>query len=170
MRAEGEFALNAGVYFPALAARLALFPPTDAPREMDCQVRTRPMPPGRHWWKVRAAGASTPDPGAGRVLGTMFSWLDRWADRQADRTNARAAQELHGVLERYGLPWLERMVELSNARDELARRGPLLWAAAASLELGERAAAAQLLARAVAAAPAKADDLRRWGRVNGLEP
>jgi hypothetical protein len=168
--AEGRFVLNAGVYFPALAARLALFPPTDAPREMDCQVRIRPMPPGRHWWKVRAAGASTPDPEAGRVLGTVFSWLDRWADRQAARTNARATQELRQALERYALPWLERMVELSSARGELARRGPLWWAAAASLELGERSAAAQLFARAMAAGPATVDDLRRWGQVNGLEP
>jgi hypothetical protein len=61
------------------------------------------------------------------------------------------------------------MVELSSARDELARRGPLWWAAAASLGLGERSAGAQLFARATASAPAKAEALRRWGQVNGLE-
>jgi hypothetical protein len=170
--ADGRFTLTAGVYFPALAARLGLFPPTDAPREMDCHVRTRPLPPGRDWWKVRAAGVATPDQEAGRVLGAVFSWLDRRADRRAFRTNARATQELSQALERYALPWLEHLVDLPSAREELARRGPLWWAAAASLELGEHAAAARLFAQAVAAAapPARADDLRRWGRQNGLEP
>ena len=168
--ADGRFLLNAGVYFPALAARLELFPPTDAPLEMDCHVRARPMPPGRQWWRVRAAGVAKPDQEAGGVLGAVFSWLDRRADRRASRTNARATQELRQALEHYALPWLARLIDLPSARDELVRRGPLLWAAAASLELGEQAAAAQLFAKALAAAPAKADELRRWGRANGLEP
>ena len=167
--ADGQFLLNAGVYFPALAARIGLFPPTDAPREMDCQVRTRPMPPGRDWWKVRAAGVARPDQEAGRVLGAVFSWLDRWADRRASQTNARATQELRQALEGYALPWLERLIDLPSARDELASRGRLWWAAAASLELGEGAAAARLFAKALAAAPANADHPRRWGRANGLE-
>jgi hypothetical protein len=168
--AEGEFLLSAGVYFRALAARLALFPPSDAPGESDCHVRTRAMPPGRNWWKVRAAGAAQPDPDAGHVLQAMFSWLDRWADRRAGRTNARATRELRQALERYALPWLERTGNLAGARDELARHGSFWWAAAASLELADHAAAGQLYAQAVAAAgPAKADELRRWGRANGLE-
>jgi hypothetical protein len=168
--ANGQFLLNAGVYFPALAARLGLFPPTDAPGEADCHLRTRPMPPGRSWWKVRVAGVATPDPEAGRVLGAVFSWLDRRADRRASRTNARATQELREALERYALPWLARLSDLPSARDELANHGSFWWAAAASLELGENAAAARLFAQALAAAPAKADGLQRWGRVNGLEP
>ena len=167
--ADGRFLLNAGVYFPALAARLGLFPPTNAPLEMDCHVRIRPMPPGRSWWKVRAARVATSDQEAGRVLGAVFSWLDRWADRRAPRTNARATQELRQALERYALPWLERLTDLPRVRDELERQGPLWWAAAASLELGEPAAAARLFARALATAPAKAEHLRRWGRANGLE-
>ena len=91
---DGEFVLNAGVYFPALAARLGLFLPTDTLGEGDCQVRTRPMPPGRNWWKVRAASGAQPEPDGGRVLGALFSWLDRRADRQAGETNARATQDL----------------------------------------------------------------------------
>ncbi|HEY3117430.1 MAG TPA: DUF4304 domain-containing protein [Chloroflexota bacterium] len=169
--ANGRFTLNAGVYFPALAARLGLFPPTDAPGEGDCHVRTRPRPPGwrRDWWKVRAAGVATPDQEAGRVLGAVFSWLDRMADRRASRTNARATQDVRQALERYALPWLERLIDLRSARDELARSGPLWWAAAASLELGEHATAAALFAKALATTPARADNLRSWGRANGLE-
>jgi hypothetical protein len=167
--ADGRFTLSAGVYFPALAVRLGLFPPTDAPGEADCHVRTRPMPPGRNWWKVRAAGVAAPDEDAGSILGAVFAWLDRRADRRESLTNARATQELGQALERYALPWLARVGDLPVARDELVKRGPLWWAAAASLELGEHATAARLFARALAAAPAKADNLRRWGRANGLE-
>lgn len=167
--ADGRFLLNAGVYFPALAARLGLFPPTDAPAEADCHLRTRPMPPGRSWWKVRAAGAARPDLDAGRFLGALFTWLDRRADQRAARTNARATEELRQSLEHRALPWLSRMIHLSSARDEFVRRGDLWYAAAASLELGERRAAAHYLAEASrAAAPVKADELQRWGQVNGL--
>jgi hypothetical protein len=60
--------------------------------------------------------------------------------------------------------------DLPSARDELANHGSFWWAAAASLELGENTAAARLFAQALAATPAKADGLQRWGRVNGLEP
>jgi hypothetical protein len=137
--ADGRFTLNAGVYFPALAARLGLFPPTDAPEESDCHVHTRPMPLGKNWWKVRAPGAAKTDEEGGRVLGAVLSWLDR-------------------------------VVDLERARDELIRHGPLWWAAAASLELDDHAAAARLFAQAVASAAAgKADELQRWGRANGLE-
>jgi hypothetical protein len=111
-----------------------------------------------------------PEPDAGRVLGTLFSWLDRRADRRAEATNARATGELGQALERYALPWLERTSDLAGARDDFIRRGPLWWAVAASLELGDRAAAERLYAEALAAAdPVQADELRRWGRANGLE-
>jgi len=168
--ADGQFVLTAGVYFPALAARLALFPPNESPGEPDCQVRTRPMPPGRKWWKVRAAGVAKPEPDAGRVLGTLFSWLDRRADRRAEGTNARATRELRQALELYALPWLERTSDLASARDDFIRRGPLWWAVAASLELGDHTAASRLYAEALeGAAPVRADGLQRWGRANGLE-
>jgi Domain of unknown function (DUF4304) len=169
--ADGRFLLAAGVYFPALATRLALFPPTDTPTESDCHVRTRPMPPGRSWWKVRAAGVARPDPDAGKVLGALFSWLDRRADRRADQTNARATRELREALERYAMPWLARNGRLAGARYELARSGLLWWAAAASLELGDHEVARRLFQQELAGAtPDKADELRRWGRLNGLEP
>ena len=168
--ADGQFVLTAGVYFRALAARLGLFPPTDSPGEPDCQVRTRPMPPGRAWWKVRAAGVAKPEPDAGRVFGALFSWLDRRADRRAEETNARATRELRQALELYALPWLERTSDLASARDDFIRRGPLWWAVAASLELEDHAAAERLYAEALAAAvPDHADELRGWGRANGLE-
>jgi hypothetical protein len=86
-------------------------------------------------------------------------------------TNERATQELREALERYALPWLSRVANLRGARDELARQGLLWWAAAASLDLGEPDEAARLFAQALEkAGPPQADELRRWGRTNGLTP
>jgi Domain of unknown function (DUF4304) len=167
--ANGRFVLAAGVYFPALADRLGLFPPNDAPTEPDCHVRARPMPPGRRWWKVRAAGVARRDPDA-KMLGALFSWLDRRADRRAEQTNALASRELREAMERYAMPWLDRTGTLAGARDELVRTGPLWWAAAASLELGDYEAARRLFQQDLArATPDRADKLRRWGRANRLE-
>jgi len=76
---------------------------------------------------------------------------------------------LREALERHALPWLSRVADLRGARDELARQGLLWWAAAASLDLGEHDEAAQLFARALEKAVSlQADELRRWGRANGL--
>ncbi|HEX7779596.1 MAG TPA: DUF4304 domain-containing protein, partial [Vicinamibacterales bacterium] len=52
---EGIFALSAGVYSRELAESIALFKPTDSPREHDCQVRLRAGPQGHRGWRVRVA-------------------------------------------------------------------------------------------------------------------
>jgi len=97
--------------------------------------------------------------------------VDRRADRQAGETNARVTQDLRQALERYALPWLERTSNLAAARDELARQGLRGWAAAVSLELADPARARRHYADALEAADSvKAEELRRWGRANGLEP
>jgi hypothetical protein len=167
--AEGQFCLNAGVYFPALARRLPLFPPTDSPSEPDCHLRIRAQPPGRSWWEVRAAGVAVPEPNAGRVLGGIFGWLRRRADRGAPETNERAIVGLRDALQRYALPWLERMADLHAARNEFEREGQLWNAAAASLELGDRELALAFFKRVLKDKPAGADEVTQWGLANGLQ-
>ena len=171
--ADGQLLLNAGVYFPSLAVRLALFPPTEAPAEYDCQVRTRPRLPGwagRSWLKVRVPAVVTPDPAAGGMLGNVYAWLDRRANQRAVRINEKAVRELREALEQHGLPWLERMADLRGARDYLVTRGARWWAVAASLELGDRDQAERLFARVLAEASGGTDELLSWGRANGLAP
>lgn len=167
--AYGRFWLNAGVYFPALAERIGDFAPTTLPSESDCHVRTRPLPQGRRWWEVRAAGvAVTGEEDAGPVLKTVFSWLDRRADRRAPTRNDQVERELAEVLEQMALPWLERLANLRTARDELERVGPLKWAAAASIELGDVNDAVRLLERAISQQAEYAEELAEWGRRNGI--
>jgi len=167
---EGSFTMNAGVYFPALAESLALFPPTKTPKEHDCHVRERPMIPGRDGWRVRVPGLAKPDPdlGNGRIA-AFFAWLDRRADRKAPKQHEQATRELRESLERHTLPWLEEVRTLRDARDYFKRRGPAFWAAHASLLLGERDEAKRILEQDLARAkPERAAMLRAWGRATGL--
>jgi hypothetical protein len=167
---EGWFTLNAGVYFPALAQSLAMFPVTTSPKEHDCHVRHRPLLPGRNGWTVRVPGSARPDPdlGTGRIA-AFFDWLDRRADRKAPAQHEKATRELRESLEQHGFPWLERVSTMRGARDEFVRRGPARWAILASLILGEREEARQIFDRELARAkPEDTEMLREWGREHGL--
>ena len=169
---EGWFTLNAGVYFPELARSLAMFPVTTSPKEWDCHVRYRPLLPGSGGWTVRVPNAAKPDPdlGTGRIA-AFFNWLDRRADRKAPAQHEKATRELRESLEQRGFPWFERVSTIRGARDEFMRRGPALWVAHASLVLGERDEARQVLERELARAePEYAETLRKWGRKTGLIP
>jgi hypothetical protein len=135
-------------------------------------VRFRPRLRGITGWNVRVPGAGEVDPDIGDGLfKSFFSWLDRRADRKAPAQHERATRELRESLEREAFPWLERVSTLQGARDELVRRGPLFWAAHASLLLGERDEAARLLERELAKSasnPEYTETVREWGRANGL--
>ncbi len=170
-RGEGSFILNAGVYFPALAESLALFPVTKTPKEWDCHVRFRPQLHGRGW-QVRVPGTAEVDDDVGDGLfKSLFSWLDRRADRKAPEQNERTTRELRESLEREAFPWFDRVSTLQGARDELVRRGALFWAAHASLLLGERDEAARNLEAEIAKSKSNPDytkTIRDWGRANSL--
>ena len=170
-RAEGWFGLNAGVYFRALAESIALYPITNSPKEHDCHVRRRFGPPGGNGWTVRLPGAAKPDPDVGKLLGGLFSWLDRRADSKAPEQHARATRELRETLDRDALPWLERVSALRAARDVWAKGPDMFWGAHASLLLGEREEAARILNRVLEGAkgnPEFSEMVRTWGRKQGL--
>ena len=166
--AEGWFALNAGVYFRALAESIALYPITNSPKEYDCHVRRRPGSPGGGW-RVRVPGVAKPDPDVKGLLGDFFSWLDRRADSKAAGQDVKATQGLRDALEKDGFEWLERVSTLRGARDEFARGRDMFWGAHASLLLGEREEAVRILNRVLAKAnPEFAETVRAWGRKQGL--
>lgn len=168
---EGSFGLGAGVYSRELAESIALYKPTDSPKEHDCQVRLRPGPQGRRSWQVRVPGIAKPDPDLTGFLGRVFGWLDRRADSKAGDQHAKATRELREALERSAFPAFDRLSTLRGVRDQLARSPDLYWAAHASLLIGERDEAKQLLERALEKArgnPEFSERVREWGRRQGL--
>ncbi len=165
------FGLGAGVYSRELAESIALYKPTSSPKEHDCQVRLRPGPMGRSSWRVRVPGIATPDPDLTGFIGRVFGWLDRRADSKAGDQQVKATRELREALEKYAFPAFERLSTLRGLRDELARSPDLFWAAHASLLLGEREEAKQLLERALKKASGNPDFsklVREWGSRQGL--
>ena len=163
---EGVFSLTAGVYSRELAESIALFKPTNAPKEPDCQVRLRPGPHGRRNWQVRLPGRTEPDPDLPGFIGRVFTWLDRRADNKAPDQHVKATRELRETLEQHAFPAFERLTTLRGVRDHLANSPDLFWAAHASLLLGERDEARQLLDRALKKAssnPEFAENIRAWG-------
>ncbi len=168
---EGSFGLGAGVYSRELAESIALYKPTRSPKEYDCQVRLRPGPHGRASWRVRVPGIATPDPDVTGFLARVFGWLDRRADGKAGDQQMKATRELRETLERHAFPAFERLSTLRGVRDELARSPDLYWAAHASLLLGDREEAKQLLERALKKAtgnPEFSGMVREWGSRKGL--
>jgi hypothetical protein len=138
---EGQCALNAGVYFESLAESLGLGRVTGAPTEPDCHVRIRPA-------MLRPEGCDT--------------WFAFRADDA--RSLEAAAGGLDLLFREQAEPWLLQCSTLSGAKDELIRRGQRWQAAAVSLELGDRLAAATLLQEALAEAPTTyARHLVQWG-------
>ena len=83
----------------------------------------------------------------------------------------KSTRELREALERHAFPAFDRLSTLRGLRDELARSPDLFWAAHASLLLGEREEAKQLLERALKKAsrnPEFSGMVREWGRRQGL--
>lgn len=142
----GRCALNAAIYFPALAELIGRGRVTDRPTEPDCHLRVRPA-------MLRPDGRDT--------------WFEFQVDDVA--TVATAGESIARLYDEFGEPWLARLSSLAGARDELSRTGQHWWASAASLELGDRAMAVTFLLKAIANAPkAQAPHLIRWGERHSL--
>jgi hypothetical protein len=143
---QGRCTMNAGVYFSSLADSLGIGRVTSAPTEPDCHVRVRPamLRPGRR---------------------------DTWFEFSAndDESLHTAALALDLLFREQAEPWLSQCSTLSGARNELIRTGHRWQAAAASLELGDRAGATSLPKEAIAKAPQTyAPHLVRWGFKHAL--
>ena len=141
---EGQFTLNVGVYFPAVARRRGIVASGAYPKEYDSTHRERIgfLMPDRqdHWWCVTA---------------------------NSDLAEIAAAVDESYC--RFGAPWLESMLDLSVVLEVLVRRGESLMAAAVALELNRPDEAATIIADAYGhARPAFAPTVRRFAERNGI--
>jgi Domain of unknown function (DUF4304) len=143
---EGSFAINLGIYFPAIAD-LSGGPVATGkyPKEYECTVRERLgalVYGGRdHWWPI-APGADL----------------------------ARLATSVGTAWSVFGRPWLDQMSTLRGAYDLVCSQKLYFLAANFALALGEREAAEQLLRQALTRAPRARARFEDWGHRHGLLP
>ena len=112
-----------------------------------------------------------PDSDIPGFLAGVFSWLDRRADSKAGAHHEKATREAGEALTGHLFPAFERLRTLRDLRDHLARSPDLYWAAHASLLIGDREEAKQLLERALEKArgnPEFSKLVRGWGIKQGL--
>lgn len=123
------------------------------------------VPPGASEDDVERIAISTTEAERTRVPGP----LDPEKERRK-RSLVDALRELREALEQSAFVAFERLSTLRGVRDELARSPDLFWAAHASLLLGEREEATQLLERALKNAsrnPEFSGMVWEWGRRQG---
>jgi hypothetical protein len=150
---KAAFTVNVGVFFPAVHARMELGwePGPRGPSEAACTVRARlgALMDGRdRWWIVRPPS---------------------WRRSLLGGDPARVAEEVRAPLEQTALPWLERMADLREARDEAERDHHPFEAAACALVAGDEAAARRIVERVAHEAP-QATAVIDWARRHGLLP
>jgi hypothetical protein len=141
---EGTFAINLGVYFPAVAelgggpvARGAF------PKENECSITTRLAAPGgsgsHEWWAL---------PPSDDVAHVAVLVGNAWTD--------------------VGRPWIEQASTLHGAYDVICTQGLHFLAAIFALALGEREEATAHLNTAIARLPRGRERFEEWGERHRL--
>lgn len=142
---EGTFTLNLGLYVPELHAATEAWPVSGSVKEYDCDVRRRigelMASAEDYWWEV------TPTTELEPVIMTVCESVEAFA-----------------------IPWLDRTNQsMENVAAELAHSCSFLSAAVAFALAGDKTAASQALANALANSnPSVLPKLRRLAAAHGL--
>jgi len=141
---NGTFAVNLGVYHPAVATITDALPFTGKfPKEYDCTVRKR--------------------------LGAlMCDGRDYWWPVAADTDISHVGQSVVNAWEDHGEPWIEKVSTLDGAYAELVDQKAFFVAAGISLLGGRRDDATKLVQQAELRQPLAARKIREWAKRNSL--
>jgi hypothetical protein len=139
---KGRFTINVGRYFPAIAKVQDKTLSGSHPKEYECTVRER--------------------------LGALMDGNDKWWVVDTATDNAEIASELRYVVERFAMPWLQRIATLSGLRQNPARSQPLTEASLAFL-FGDRESAIRLAREFRKDRPMAASAVEVWAQRNGLD-
>ena len=109
---KGEFTINLGVYFPAIAEITEAIPVKGIPKEYNCTVRKR-------------------------IGGVLDDRQDIWWSVDTATNLEEVAFELATKVENFCLPWLEEMSTIDNVKNQVSKNMPFI-AAGISLMQGEK--------------------------------
>jgi hypothetical protein len=119
--ADGQFTLNLGRYFPALAKLEGNAASKEIPKEYDCSLRAR-------------IGMLLPDN------------KDLWWDVSASTDSALLAKNVQNLTKTYALPWLDRVASINSLQNEIHGL-PALTAASLCILIGNREEASRIASR-----------------------
>ncbi len=135
---EGQFTVNLGVYFPEVANIIDAIPFKGVPKEYDCTVQKRIghlMPSGcDHWWKI-----------------------------EPSINIEELATDLKTTIEKYGIPWVARMADLNEIKEEVRNDNRAFVSAGIALLQGDKSQAREYLSLAYKQQPLAAERAKAWG-------
>ena len=140
---EGEFKVNLGVYYPVIAEIAEMLPVHGAPKEYDRTMRA--------------------------TLGILDDDRDYWWKIDPLSSDAETATDLANAVEKVGLPWLERMSDLNQAKQRADEEYRSRIAASVALFQGDRDDAQMYLDKSMAKShPSALPRLVAWAEKHGL--
>ncbi len=156
MGSDGSFAVNLGIYFPAVAKL----------RGLDNLWAS-----GRGVYACVTPRGEIPTPMISQRLGYLVHGLDRWW--RAPKTKANFQETNQALLEawtHHGLSWMNRMDSAKKVQAYYESRGNAFGAGVLSLALGNRAKSILLTRKALKESPNElnAKEILKWVHKNEL--
>lgn len=140
---EGQFTVNAGVYYPDISEITGAPPVKGMPKEYDCTVRER-------------IGLLTPEN------------QDRWWKVDNSVNNSEIAESIANHVEKFCLPWLKEMSDLDSVKKYIASKLAFV-AAGIALFQGNREEACALIEKALKQKPLAKAKINAWSKKHGLD-
>lgn len=136
----GEFTVNVGVYYPAIAELYDPYRPDGLPEEYHCTLRER--------------------------IGVLMTGnRDKWWKLGRFTNEEKLSHEVANAVRDFCIPWLAQMADPESVKANV----PRFVAAVFAFADGDATEARQLLMDSLDEAPANADRTRVWAADHGIE-
>jgi hypothetical protein len=141
---QGQFTLNIGRYFPAIAELMGTSIASDIPKEYESTIRARigNVTPNKndYWWKF------SPQVG-----------------------NYDISKEVLQFVASYAIPWLAKIESPKELYEELLGTFPSLAAASVAIFMGNKDEAASIAADLLSKRPMATSHINMWAKRNGVQ-
>lgn len=139
----GQFTINVGVYYPAIAEITEALPVKGMPKEYDCIIRER-------------IGFLSPEK------------KDAWWNIDKTTNDLELSEEVTEQVKTLCLPWLAKMSDLNEVKTSVAHKNRAFPAAGIALYQGNREEALEYIKLALKQQPLAKSKINAWACKHGL--
>jgi Domain of unknown function (DUF4304) len=140
---EGQFTINAGVYYPEIAEITEAIPIKGMPKEYDCTIRER-------------IGLLTPEK------------KDEWWKIDSSTNDSEVSERVAKQVEVLCLPWIAQMSTLNDVKTAVAKNNRAFVAAGIALYQGNLEEASEYIEQALKQQPLAKSKINTWAKKHGL--